>query len=322
MTKDPMQVDDRYRSLLHKTARRGYSEWIFTTSALIDAMGARAAAWFETRSAVMVLAECWPLSAEMRFTKGIHSKVAALVRLAAHQKNRDATGLGFLAYVLDKGDASALEASPGEKPLRWLARAIRNPSGFWSWVFDHTAGKGRKTLIDNAFRFRDGGRPHDQAVAMAAAYLALTQSPLEIRPAPMPEEAFPFWVVFDRHTAAGKRVLKDTARDLHIPLPQLEWAYFYFEGSASNAEASSPWWRAYCRWHFRKVGLLPEEIHLLWEPARAQMITALAEDSQRLQGDLYRWKLAHMDAIEAVKRRVELFNANIKEVQGDQSALF
>ncbi len=320
--KEPLRVDDRYRSLLHKAVRRGYSEWILTTSALIDAMGARAAVWFETRSAAIVFAECWPLGSEMLFTKGIHSKVAALVRLAAHQKNRDATGLGFLSYGLNKGDASVLEASPAEKPLRWLARAIRNPSGFWSWVSEHTAGKDRKTLIDNAFRFRDGGRPHDQAVAMAAAYLALTKSPPEIPPAPIPEEAFPFWVVFDRHTAEGQRVLKDTARDLHIPLPQLEWAHFYFEGSASNAEASSPWWQAYCRWHFRKIGMLPEEIHLLWEPAREQMIDALEEDSHRLRGELYRWKLAHMDAIEAVKRRVELFNSNIKEVQGDQSALF
>ncbi|MFO7707406.1 MAG: hypothetical protein R6V84_04470 [Desulfobacterales bacterium] len=320
--KEKLQVDDRYRSLLHKAARRGYSEWILTTSALIDGLGARTAAWFETRSAVIVLAECWPLGSELLFTKGVHSKVAALVRLASHQKNRDATGLGFLAYALGKDDTSALAETPGDKPLRWLARAIRNPSGFWDWVSEHTARKDRKDLIDNAFRFRDGGRPHDRAVAMAAAYLALTQSPPAIEPAPAPEEAFPFWVVFDRHTAEGKRALRDTARDLHIPLPQLEWAHFYFEGSAANAEAPSPWWQAYCRWHFRKIGMLPEEIYLLWEPAREQLIDALAEDSRRLHRELYRWKLAHMDAIEAVKRRVELFNANIKEVQKDQSALF
>jgi hypothetical protein len=320
--KEPPGVDARYRSLLHKAARRGYSEWIFTASALIDSMGKRAAAWFETRAAVIVFAECWPLGAELSFTKGIHSKVAALASLAAAQKNRDATGLGFLAYVLDKGDAGALEESPGEKPLRWLARAIRNPSGFWNWVSEHTAGKDRKTVIDNAFRFQEGGRPHDRAVAMAAAYLALNQPPPEIQPAPAPLEAFPFWVVFDRHTAEGRRVLRDTARDLHIPLPQLEWAHFYFEGSIANAEAASSWWQAYCRWHFRRIGLLPEEIHLLWEPAREQMIDALAEESQSLQSELYRWKLAHMDAVEALKRRVELFNSKIKEIQGDQSALF
>ncbi len=320
--KEPRQVDDRYRSLLHKAARRGYTEWIFTTGALIESMGARAAAWFEARTAVITFAECWPLGSELLLTKGLHSKVGALVRLAAHQKNRDATGLGFLAYVLDKGDASALDGIPDERPLRWLARAIRSPAGFWNWVSEHTADRGRKALTDTAFRFREGGRPHDQAVAMAAAYLARTTPTPEIQPAPSPAEAFPFWVVFDRHTAAGHRVLKDIARDLHIPLPQLEWAHFYFEGSIANAEAPSPWWQAYCRWHFRRIGMPPEEIHLLWEPAREQIINALAEESQHLQGELYRWKLAHMDAIEAVKRRVELYTANIKEAQRGQSALF
>lgn len=320
--KEPLRVDAHYRSLLHKAARRGYSEWIITTGALIDSMGKPAAAWLERRSAVIIFAECWPLGSELRFTKGIHSKVAALTSLATAQKNRDATGLGFLAYVLDKGDTSALDDSPGEKPLRWMARAIRNPSGFWNWVSEHGAGRDRKTVIDNAFRFQEGDRPHDRAVSMAAVYLALTESPPVIQPAPPPQEAFPFWIVFDRHTPEGNRVLKDIARDLHIPLPHLEWAHFYCEGSIANAETSSSWWQAYCRWHFRRIGLLPEEILLLWEPAREQMRAALAEDSQRLQSELYRWKLAHMDAIEGVKRRVELFNAAIEEIQRDQSTLF
>ncbi|MCU0559651.1 MAG: hypothetical protein MUD16_05590 [Desulfobacterales bacterium] len=320
--KTPLAVDAHYRSLLHKAARRGYPEWIITTGAMIDSMGKAAAAWLETRSAAIIFAECWPLGAERLFSKGVHSKIAALTALAAAQKNRDATGLGFLAYVLDKGDASALDDSPGEKPLRWLARAIRNPAGFWKWASEKSAGRDRKTLIDNAFRFQEGDRPHDRAVSMAAAYLALTESPPAIQPAPIPQEAFPFWVVYDRHTPEGRRVLKDVARDLHLPLPHLEWAHFYCEGARANAETASAWWQAYCRWHFRKIGLLPEEIHLLWEPAKEQMMAALAEESQRLQNGLYRWKLAHMDVIEAVKRRVELFNAAIVELQKDQSALF
>ncbi len=316
------RVDERYRSLLHKAARRGCPEWVFTTSALIESMGSDAAGWFEARTAAIVYAECWPLGAELLFTKGIHSKVAALIRLAVHQKNRDATGLGLLAYALDKGDTTLLDGRSDEKPLRWLARAIRHPAGFWNWAAEHEAGRDQKALIDNAFRFRDSGRPHDRAVAMAAAYLALTTRPPAVQPAPPLEEGFPFWVVFDRHTAEGKRALKDVARDLHIPLHQLEWSLFYYEGSVANAEAESLWWRAYCRWHFRRVGLLPEETYLLWEPARDQLIQALAQEGQLLQNELYRWKLAHPDAIEALKRRVDLFNAALKNAQGGQPALF
>lgn len=316
------RVDDRFRSLLHKAARRGHSEWVFTTSALIERMGAEAVAWFKARTAAVVFAECWPMGAELLFTKGIHGYVAALIRLAVHQKNRDATGLGLLAYALDKGDTTVLDGRSDDKPLRWLARGIRRPSGFWGWGIEHAAGGDQRAFIESAFRLRDSGRPHDRVVAMAAAYLALTTCPPAAPPAPPLEEGFPFWVVFDRHTAEGQRALRDVARDLHIPLHQLEWALFYYEGSVANAEAESPWWRAYCRWHFRRVALLPEETYLLWEPAREQLIQALAEDGRLLQNELYRWKLAHPDTVESLKRRVELFNATLKNAQGDQPALF
>jgi hypothetical protein len=320
--KEGVRVDERYRSLLHKVARRGYPEWIFTVGALMESMGPQAADWFETRTAAIVFSECWPLGADLVLTKGIPSKVAALVRLAGKQKNRDATGLGLLAYALEKGDASAAEELPDGKPLRWLTRALRRPSGFWSWAAKHAAAGDQSNLIQKALRSRDAGRPHDRAVSIAAAYLALTTRPPDIRAAPAPDEGFPFWVVFDRHTTEGKRALRDVARDLHIPLHQLEWSLFYYEGSRTNAEAESPWWRAYCRWHFRRNDLQPEESHLLWEPAREQMIQALAEDGQRLQSELYRWKLAHPEVIENLRRRVDLFNANLKTIRSGQPDLF
>lgn len=320
--KEGARVDERYRSLLHKAVRRGYPEWVFTTGALIEGMGAAAGAWFEGRTAAIVFAECWPIGAELLFTKGIHSKVAALIRSALRQKNRDATGLGLLAYALDRGDTALLEGHSDPTPLRWLARAIRRPAGFWDWAAAHEAGRDQKALIENAYRFRDSGRPHDRAVAMAAAYLALTTRPPSVQPAQPLEEGFPFWVVFDRHTAEGRRALKDVARDLHIPLHQLEWSLFYYEGAIANAEVESSWWRAYCRWHFRRVGLLPEEAYLLWEPAREQLVQALAQEGQLLQNELYRWKLEHPDTIDALKRRVELFNTTLKNAQVGQSALF
>jgi hypothetical protein len=129
-------------------------------------------------------------------------------------------------------------------------------------------------------------------------------------------------VVFDRHTSEGKRVLRDVARDLHLPLPQLEWSYYFFEGAGANAEHPSPWWQRYCRWNFSRIGLNPEEARLLWEPARAQIIDALAEESRRLQNELYRWKLANTERIEALKRQVDLFISHINEVPRDQSKLF
>ena len=242
--------------------------------------------------------------------------------MAHRQKARDATGLGFLAYALDQGDETVLTRVSDEKAVRLIARAIRQPTGFWSWISEQPAEGNRKRLIENAFRYREGGRPHDKAVVQAAAYLALATPPPEIELAPASEDAFPYWVVFDRHTAEGKRVLRDVARDLHMPLPLLEWSLFFYEGAVANADAPSPWWQTYCRWHFERLGMLPEEAHLLWRPAREQIVGALAEDSRRLQSDLYRWKLGNLERIDALKRQVDLFASHIKDVQHDQSTLF
>jgi hypothetical protein len=320
--KDRPMIEGRYRSLLQKAVRRGNTELVYTTSALIEDIGGRSAAWLEARTAVIMFAECWPLGAELLFTKPIHSKVAALLRVAHRQKARDATGLGFLGYALDQGDETVLTRVCDEKAVRLIARAIRQPTGFWSWISEQPAEGNRKRLIENAFRYREGGRPHDKAVVQAAAYLALAAPPPEIELAPASEEAFPYWVVFDRHTAEGKRVLRDVARDLHMPLPLLEWSLFFYEGAVANADAPSPWWQTYCRWHFERLGMLPEEAHLLWEPAREQIVSALAEDSRRLQSDLYRWKLGNLERIDALKRQVDLFASHIKDVQHDQSTLF
>jgi len=73
---------------------------------------------------------------------------------------------------------------------------------------------------------------------------------------------------------------------------------------------------------FRHIGLDPEEAYLVWEPARAQIVDALAEESHRLQTEIYRWKLSNLERVEALKREVDLFTSHIKEVSRDQSKLF
>jgi hypothetical protein len=320
--KDPSSVDDRYRSLLQKAVRRGHSELVFTASALIESQGIHTDAWFEKRAAFIVFGECWPLGGEILFTRKFHSKVANLVRVARAIKYRDATGLGFLAYALAQGDSTVLTRSPDDRPVRMIAKAIQRPADYWEWISTQTQDAAAAALIANARRFRDGGRPHDKAVVKAAAYLSLSASPPAPASATARESVFPYWVVFDRHTSEGKRVLRDVARDLHIALPRLEWSFYYFEGAVANSDGPSPWWQRYCRWHFDHIGLNPEEAHLLWEPARAQIVDALAEESHRLQTEIYRWKLSNLERVETLKREVELFTSHIKEVSRDQSKLF
>jgi len=322
MPKDPSAVDDRFRSLLQKAVRRGHPELICTISALIENLNIHSRAWFEKRAAFIVFSECWPLGREMVFTKRFSSKVAALIRVARAHKARDATGLGFLAYALAQGDASVLNQSADDRAVKLIAKATRHPVDFWEWVSTQGTDQRSQALVANAGRYREGGRPHDKAVVQATAYLAVSTPLPDPTPAPAAAAPFPYWVVFDRHTSAGKRALRDVARDLHIPLPQLEWCFYYFEGAAANAETTSPWWQRYCQWHFARVGMREEEARLLWEPSRAQIADALAEDGRLLQNDIYRWTLANREQVDALKREVERFTSHIKDVPRDQSQLF
>jgi hypothetical protein len=320
--KDRSAVDDRYRSLLQKAVRRGHPELVYTGSALIESRGLHSKAWFEKRTAFIVFGECWPLGAEMVFTKRFYSKVAALIRITHARKVRDATGLGFLAYALSREDSTVMNQTADDRALKLVAKAIRNPAEFWEWASAQGIDSQRQTVVGLARRYAEGGRPHDQAVVQAAAYLAVSAPLLEPEPAPPADTPFPYWVVFDRHTSEGKRVLRDVARDLHIPLPQLEWCFYYYEGAVANAEAPSPWWRRYCQWHFERIDLREQEAHLLWEPARAQIVDALAEDSHRLQTEIYRWKLSNRERVESLKREVEWFTHHAKDVPRGQSELF
>ncbi len=315
-------IEARYRSLLQKAVRRGHVDIVYTTSALLDSLGSKEKNWFRTAAAVITLEECWPLGCELVFNRKFHSKVAALIKVTRAAKSRDAAGLGYMAHALSEGDTTISIGAPDDRDVKIVANAIRRPDDFWRWVAVQKISNLQMALVDNAMRFKNEGLSRDKAVIQATAYLAASRQPPALRKPPASENVFPYWITFDKHTAEGKLALRDVARDLHIPLPQLEWTGFYFEGAKTNAEIPSRWWDLYCRWRFHKIGLPVEEAHLLWEPARPQVIAALADESRRLQNELYRWKLANRERVESLKRQVELFIQHFEEGYGDQMALF
>ena len=323
MLKRHTDTEARYRSLLQKAVRRGDADIVYTASALLANLSSKEKNWYRTRTAIITFEECWPLGSELVFNRKFHSKVAALIRVTRAIKSRDASGLGYLAHALAEGDGSVLNGSADDKHIKIIANAIQRPDDFWRWIADrkksdeHTA-----SLIANALRFKQEGWPRDRAVIQSAAYLALNGPMPSRQKVPPTDQAFPYWVAFDKHTAEGKLVMRDVARDLHIALPQLEWTCFYFEGANTNGEIPSKWWQRHNRWRFEKIELPVEEAHLLWEPAKPQVIAGLAEDSRRLKNELYRWKIANLEQIQTLKRQVELFIAHFEEVHRDQVDLF
>ena len=316
------KIERRYRSLLQKAVRRGNVDLVFTTSSLLESRGPKAKNRYRTQTAIITFEECWPLGVELIFNKKFHSKVAALIRVARAAKARDATGLGYLAYAFSEGDDTVLTGTADDKAIKIVASAIRRPDDFWQWISWQKTSDTGKILIDNAARFKKAGLPHDKAVIQAAAYLTATGPLPPVTESQPLEPKFPYWVVFDNHTSEGQRVLRDIARDLHISLPQLEWTYFYFEGARTNRENHSTWWDRHSQWHFKKIGLAPNEAHLLWDPAKVQVKEALAQESRQLKNELYRWKLANTERVAALKRQVQLYINHTDEIQRDQSDLF
>jgi hypothetical protein len=316
------KIKNRYRSLLQKAVRRGNADLVFTTSSYLESLGSKVRNRYRSRTAVITFEECWPLAAELVFNKKFHSKVAALIQVTRAVKARDATGLGYLAFAFSQGDDTVLTDTDDDKSIRILASAIQRPDDFWQWISWQKTAAAENTLIENAVQFKNAGQPHDKAVIQAAAYLSATGRMPAVTEGPDPDPKFPYWIVFDNHTVEGRRVLHDIARDLHIPLPQLEWTYFYFEGALTNGEISSKWWDLYCRWQFQKIGLAANEAHLLWDPARVQVVEALAHESRQLKNEMYRWKLAHPESIDSLKRQVQLYIDHMDEIQRDQRDLF
>jgi hypothetical protein len=322
MIKSRLDIEAQYRSLLQKAVRRGHADLVLTTSAFLESLSFRGKNWYRTRTAIITFEECWPLGSELIFNRKFHSKVAALIKVTRSTKSRDAAGLGYLASALIEGDTAVLNGTSDDKHLKIIADAIKRPDDFWHWVTARKMSDEQAALVENARRFKHEGLPRDKAVIQAAAYLAVIEKMPSRYQQPPPDQVFPYWVAFDKHTPEGKLVLRDVARDLHIPQPQLQWTCFYFEGAKTNGETPSKWWDRNCRHHFNKVGLPIEEAHLLWEPAKAQMIEALAGYSRSLHKELYRWKLSNLKQVEALKRQVELFIEHFDEVQRDQMELF
>ncbi len=316
------RTEKRHRSLLQKAVRRGNVELVFTTSSYIESLGPKDRNWYRSQAANITFEECWPLGTELIFNKKFHSKVAALIQVTRAAKARDATGLGYLAYALSRGDRTVLTDSADDKAIKIVASAIERPDDFWQWVSWQKTSATEKMLIDNASRFKNAGLPHDKAVVQAAAYLTATGQMPSITVGEAADPKFPYWIVFDNHTIIGRQVLRDIARDLHIPLLQLEWTYFYFEGAKTNGTIFSKWWDLYCNWQFRKIDLAANESHLLWDPAKVQVMEALAQESRQLKNDLYRWKLVNSERIAALKRQVQLYIDHLDEIQRDQRKLF
>ena len=322
MSTPQQPLDWRYRSLLYKAVRRGYAQLVVTTCAWVNEQGALAREWLREQAVGITFEECWPAARHIILNRHYHSKVAALVRVAGREKDKDAAGLAALAMALSGGESSVLAADRQDRDVKIVANAIARGDDFWAWVVAQPMPEARLKLVKMVRRFAKLGRPEQQARAIAAAYLAETY---DIPPAPMTAPVsgeFPYWIALDQHTREGRLVLREVARDLHLSPQLVAWCLFYFEGSRTNQLSPSPLWQRYCRWRFGRFGMSLEEARLVWHPLRPQIEEALQFYENDLHREIYRWKQEHLGQVALLREQVETFNDNLSLVGPRQKKIF
>ena len=95
-------TDPRLRSLLQKAVRRGASD--IAGAAVHNLLTLGDQAWLRSRAVVITFEESWPLALGLTLTRDPISKVDALLRVSHAVKQKDAAGMGALAFALHEGD--------------------------------------------------------------------------------------------------------------------------------------------------------------------------------------------------------------------------
>lgn len=277
-------TDPRLRSLLQKAARRGFVPVVERVAARLDAIGDTA--WLRSRTVVITCEECWPLADSLSIDRHLRSKLEILLRVAKASKQKDAAGLGALAYAYREGDTSMLSVVPDQRALKIISEALARPKDFFAWAMSQSQSVRSKEIICNAEKYLPVATwQWDKACILATAFLSTntgTPTP-DAAPASQPALDFPYWAALDKHTDEGKAALRDVAKPLGVNYRQLIWASFYCESAQVNQLLPSPWFEAEREWRLRRAGLSWESAKELWERARLLMPRRLENDASELR---------------------------------------
>jgi hypothetical protein len=276
-------TDQRVRSLLQKAARRGCVPVVELALIRLENSGDKS--WLRSRAIVITFEECWPLASSLSIDREPSSKRSALLRASKAAKQKDAAGLGALAYAYQNGDHSMLDCVPEPRILRIVAEALQRPDGFFNWVIRETqAGKSCEIIRAAQQYLAAATWQWDKACILAGALLSTIGDVPTIGPGGIPtEEEFPYWVALDKHTPEGKVALSRVAKEIGASYRQLIWASFYCESAYVNRLLRSPWWEAEKEWRLRRAGLSLNATEELWSRARPVVRQYLADEAAILK---------------------------------------
>ncbi|SDZ30701.1 hypothetical protein SAMN05444506_11476 [Pseudomonas syringae] len=252
-----------FRSLLQKLVRRGHTDLIESVAFALAEHGD--SKWVQKRTGVILLEECWPFA---RSTKCNTPSILTLKKIASSKKNKDASGLGSLAYEYSNGNRRAATDSPDTLSVKIVAAGLQRPEDFFYWLENRTLSLEQKAIIDySKLLLKMASWQWDKAFCIAASYLAIS-SVSETAPfSPVSESEFPIWVAIDKHTPEGRAAIQRASMKLKVPFNQLSWISFYLESARVNYLVESPWWTAERKWRFGHLNMTESYAEEVWSAA-------------------------------------------------------
>jgi len=287
MRKASPDTDQVTRSLLQKALRRADID--MTRQAVAYLIHNNDFDWMRKRLAVLTFEECWTYGLEVSYDNDEHIISEHIYKLVGTVKNRNAAGLGSLAYALSEGDESVYDGGSEDRNIKIIAEAIKRHKDFWEWTKNQDITDKQKTLVEKAYKgFKKAGWPWDRAFAQAAAYLAIKDDiPDTIYIQPKSDSNFPLWVAIDKHTQQGKAAIREAAKQINFNANKALWLAFYFESAKCNDIQFSPWWEREVKWRMKKLELDYEEARQTWERLKPIVIDLLKEETEKLQEKLF-----------------------------------
>lgn len=288
MKKAGSHVHQECRSLLQKAVRRG--DVLLVEKVARHLNSDEDPKWVRMRTSIIIFEECWPLGSQLHLPLDFDSALYSLIDAATKEKNKEAAGLGTLAFVLSTGDTSVLSDIPQDEQTHivTVCEAIRNPHEFWQRIRTQCSNDAQEGLIEAAHKaHRTGGWPWDKAFMQAAAYLAVTRGIPKIHTAEI-KVPCPLWVGIDKHTPKGKEALIKAASELRLSSRFLSWISFYCESAVTNklADTDTQWWTREIAWRLRRIGLDYQTASDMWKEARQRVSNLLEGEATSLQEHL------------------------------------
>lgn len=286
-------IDYIMRSLLQKAVRRGDND--LTEKIVIYLLNNNDLEWVRRRLASITFEEAWSYGMQVNYERNPQILINHYLHLSSMVKNKEANGLGSLAYDFFSGNKAFLNFLDKDdfRHIKIVSEGIKRPNDFWDWAIKTVNNNHRKsTFINNAFdSFKKVSWLCDKAFIIAAAYLAINNDIPEIIPSKI-MLVTPYWVGIDKHTQPGKQIIKKVAYEMNIDVEKALCLSFYFEGALCNQIQSNFWWNKEVSLKIQNLGLSLEQAQEIWNKLKIRVSHLLTEESLKVEQALENIKLS------------------------------